>query len=167
MNELSIVIPYLSYDKEWPTFVDTLAGYVRENPSDIDIIIVGNPDVDNLEEIARYCTIHYPWIKLTLLQRNGKNVSFGALVRFGVAHSTSRYAVIVSPHGEDDLNIITVMLNKIRQGAQVVQATRYSRPEDSKYVPFMFKMYQAIYRTLIRIFSLVSLWLDLAFWACS
>ena len=152
MNELSIIIPCISVIEPLPNFIAKLARYLIENPSDIDVIVVANPSADNLEKILEYGRARYPWLKLTILQRAGKKVSFGALVRFGIAHSTSRYEVIVSPYGEDDLSIITTMLNKIRQGVQVVQATRYRRPEDSKKIPLKFRTYQHIYRTLIRMF---------------
>ncbi|MBM3252378.1 MAG: glycosyltransferase [Candidatus Omnitrophica bacterium] len=149
MNELSIIIPCTSVIDLLPKFINELARYLMENPSDIDVIVVVNPNANNPESVLEYTRERYPWLKLTLLQRTGKKVSFGALVRFGLAHSGSRYAVILSPYGEDDLSIITKMLNTIRQGAQVVQATRYKRSEDSKKIPLRFRVYQRIYRTII------------------
>lgn len=151
MNELSVIIPCVSTIETLPQCIDGLARYLMENPSDIDLIVATNPSADTPERILEYVHTKYPWLKLTLLQRSGKNVSFGALTRFGVAHSGSRYAVIVSPYGEDDLSIIPEMLSKIRQGAQVVQSTRYTKLNDVRRVSLKFRLYQSIYRMLTRI----------------
>lgn len=150
MNELSVIVPCVSTSEPLPRCIDDLARYLMENPSDIDLVVVTNPSVSSPEKILEYGRTKYPWLKLTVLQRSGHKVSFGALTRFGVAHSASRYAVIVSPYGEDDLSIIPMMLAKIRGGAQVVQATRYTKSEDARRVPFKFRAYQNIYRTLTR-----------------
>lgn len=121
------------------------------NPSDVELVIVANASAKDPKKIVQYAHIQYPWLKLTMLQRKGPEALFGALTRFGVAHTAGRYAVIVSPYGEDDLTIIPQMLTKIRQGAQVVQATRYTKPEDARKVQFLFRSYQIIYRLLTRI----------------
>ena len=150
-NEWSVIIPCVSTSETLPRCIDGLARYLMENPSDTDLIVVTNPSASSPEQILEYVHTKYPWLKLAMLQRSGKDVSFGALTRFGVAHSGSRYAVIVSPYGEDDLSIIPAMLRKIRGGAQVVQATRYATPADARKVSPLFRSYQYIYRFLTRI----------------
>jgi hypothetical protein len=42
------------------------------------------------------------------------------------------------------------MLKEMRKGKQVVQATRYSASKEVKSVPLRFRLYQVIYRVLIR-----------------
>lgn len=150
MNELSVIVPCVSTSEPLPHCIDELARYLMENPGDVDLIIVTNPSASSPEKILEYGRTKYPWLKLTVLQRSGNSVSFGALVRFGAAHSASRYAVIVSPYGEDDLSIIPIMISKIRNGAQVVQATRYTKPEDARKVQLLFRFYQIIYRFLTK-----------------
>lgn len=150
MNELSIIVPCVSTIEPLPQFIDELARYLMTNPSDIDLVVVTNASAKEPDRIIRYARTKYPWLKITMLQRTGRDVSFGALTRFGVAHTSGRYVVIVSPYGEDDLSIIPEMLFKIRGGAQVVQATRYTKPEDAHSVPFKFRSYQHIYRVFTR-----------------
>lgn len=150
-NELSIVVPCVSTIEPLPKFIDDLARFLMENPSDVDLVVVVNDRVIAPEKIIEYAHGKYPWIKITLLQRAGESRSFGVLARFGIAYATSRYAVLISPYGEDDLSIITGMLNRIRHGAQVVQATRYTKPEDSRNVPFKFRSYQYMYRALAKL----------------
>lgn len=148
MTELSVILPCMSSTDMLNGFMDDLAVYLMENPSDVEIIVVANESASSSASIIEYVGKRYAWLKITMLQRKGKKRSYGALVRFGLAYSASRYAVLVSPYGEDDLSIITQMLNKIRKGSQVVQATRYSSVEDSRSVRLRFRIYQYIYRLL-------------------
>lgn len=151
MSELSIVIPCLSPDDVLPEFMDELSNYLMGNPSDIEIIMVTNENANSNISVATHVQKNYPWLKFRMLQRFGKSNGYGALVRFGLAYSTSRYAVLVSPYGGDDISIITEMLSMIRKGAQVVQTTRYSSPEDAKTVQLRFRIYQHVYRSSTRL----------------
>ena len=150
MNELSIIIPCLLSADVLPEFIDELSMYLMGNPSDIEIIMVTNENANSNPSVAAYVQKKYPWLKFRILQRFGKSTDYGALVRFGLAYSTSRYAVLVSPYGDDDISIINKMLGMIRKGTQVVQVTRYSLPEDSGTVQLKFRIYQHVYRLLAR-----------------
>lgn len=153
MNELSIILPVLSEFEKLPSFLDRLVNYLKANPGDIDIMVVVDETVQTPESIINYVKDSYPWLKIRVLQRIGKGSikNYGSLVRFGMAYSMSKYVVLVSPHGEDDLSVISVMLKKTRQGCQVVQATRFAKKEGRSSVGFFFRLYQAIYRLSILI----------------
>jgi hypothetical protein len=148
MNELSVIVPCVSSTESIPAFLDELAGYLMANPSDVDCIIAANERICDVKTIAKHIQEKYPWMQCTMTLRSGSTRNFGALARFGLAHSTSRYAVLVSPYGEDDLSIITEMLKTVRAGAQVAQATRYETLEDRMTVSARFRLYQSIYRSL-------------------
>lgn len=122
------------------------------NPGDIDIIIVLNRNVSGPETLAGTLKEKYPWLKFQVLQRHGSDHNYGAVVRFGLAYSTSKYAVLLSPYGDDDISIITPMLSQIRKGVQVVQASRYTSPDDYRNVQLRFRIYQHIYRFLTWLF---------------
>lgn len=151
MNELSIIIPCISSASMLPNFIDELAHYVMSSPSDIDIILVANEKAEFVSQITADMQKKYPWMKFTALQRRGNSRNYGALVRFGIAYSSSHYIALVSSYAENDITIIPEMLAKIRAGAQVVQATRYSHKNDAEKVPFRFRLYQDIYRFFTRI----------------
>lgn len=150
MDELSILVPCMSSVDVLPDFIDLLSKYLMENPADVEIIIVTNENAGALGSIADYIQKKYPWLKFRLLQKNGRSNPYGALVRFALAHSSSQYAVLVSPYGDNDITIINKMLAKMRKGAQIVQANRYSSFEDLNTVARRFRVYQSIYRLLIR-----------------
>ena len=148
MNELSIIIPCVSSVDMLPQFIDELAICLMSNPSDVDIIVVVNEKAGSIGHVVRHVRKKYPWLRFETLQRTGNPRNYGALVRFGAAYSTSRYIALVSPYGEDDVSILPAMLNRIRKGAQVVQATRFSSEESLRKIQLKFRIYQGIYRFL-------------------
>jgi dolichol-phosphate mannosyltransferase len=93
----------------------------------------------------------YPWLKFEILQRKGAVRNYGALIRFGMAYSISRYVVAVSAYGDDDISLILTMLNKVRKGAQLVQVTRYANVADASRVSWRFRFYQSLYRRMTKL----------------
>ncbi len=151
MNELSIILPCVSTVDMLQDFVDQLAIYLMSNPSEIDVIIVANEEIPSIERLVDYVQKKYPWLKFELLIRTGKKRNYGALARFGIAYSTSRYVVLLSPYGDNDLRIINLMLNKIRKGYQVIQVTSNLSNADKNRKQIMFNIYRLIYRFLAQI----------------
>jgi len=151
MNELSIIVPCIYSTDRLPQMVDELSAYLMSNPADIDLIVVANEQAVAAEELVSYVHRRYPWIKFTMLRLNGNLRSYGALARFGLAYSTSQYAVLLSAHGDDDISLIPRMLAEMRKGAQVAQPVRYANEEGKKSISFRFKLYQYIYRVLTRV----------------
>lgn len=151
MNELSLVIPVVGTADVIPLCVEALAVFLMTNPSDTDVIIVANGDGKHLAAIARRVREQYPWLQFHLLERVGTARRFGALARFGIAYSTSRYVALVAPTGADDFAALPKMLAELRKGAQVAQATRYANETDARTLPLQFRVYQRIYRALVRL----------------
>lgn len=151
MNELSIVIPCVSSAETLSAFMDQLAKYLMANPSEIDVIIVANETVQTLDQVVHHVRNKYPWLKFEALQRTGTKRNYGALARFGIAYSTSKYVVLVSPSGEDDVSIIAKMLGKIRKGPQVVQAISEVSKADSNGQQVKFNAYRSIYRLFAKL----------------
>lgn len=151
MNDLSIVVPCTRSAANVPAFLDDLAEYLMANPSDTDVIVVVQEGDAHGTAVVAYIRDRYPWVQWTLLERIGNARRFGALARFGIAWSTSRYVALVSPYGEDDLSALPKMLAELRKGAQVAQATRYASTDDAAKVSRRFRIYQRIFRACIRL----------------
>lgn len=148
MNELSIVIPCISSLDKFEDFVDELATHLMANPVDAEVVVAVNDKVRLVDQVVDHIQKQYPWLKFVLLQRKGYTRRFGALARLGIAYSSSHYVVLIPSYLENDISIISKMLNKIREGAQVVQAARFISIDDAKCVPIKFRLYQAVYRFL-------------------
>lgn len=153
MNELSVVIPCVSSVEALSEFVDKLAVYLMGNPGEIDVVIVANESAGLTEDFVRRIRQKYPWLRTEVLLRSGSKRNYGALARFGIAYSTSRYVVLVSPYGPDDISIIDQMLKKIREGYQVVQAILESPQTKSPAAGTRYGVYRSIYRRMARILA--------------
>lgn len=150
MNELSIVLPCVSTIEPLSGFIDKLALYLMSNPSEVDVIVVANEEVSSVGRLVHSVHRKYPWLKFEVLVRAGHRRDYGALARFGIAYSTSRYVVLLSPYGYDDFSIITPMLHKIRKGFQVIQAISELPKADRSRRQVMFTAYRLIYRFLAK-----------------
>ncbi|MCK4789359.1 MAG: hypothetical protein KAV87_36795 [Desulfobacteraceae bacterium] len=153
MNELSVVIPCVSSVDALSEFVDKLTAHLMDNPSEIDVVIVANESAGRMEDFMRRTQERYPWLRFEVLVRSGSKRNYGALARFGIAYSTSRYVVLVSPYGPDDVSIIDQMLKKIRGGYQVVQAIMESPQAASTAVGARYSVYRSVYRWLASILA--------------
>ena len=131
MNELSIIVVCHSRVDILPNFIDSMSLNLMSNPGDIEIIIVTNEIGESDSTLSEFVRDKYPWLKFRILQKIGAKNAVGAMTRFGIAFSTSKYVVIISPYGEDDISIINDMLALVCKGAQLVQVTRYSNQKFS------------------------------------
>ena len=152
MNELSIIVTCHSEVDVLPKFIDSLSIYLMGNPGDMEIIVVTNENNKSLTSVTNYVKKTYPWLKFRMLQKKGHYNPLGSMIRFGLAFSTSKYALLISPYGEDDISIINNMLNLMRKGSQLVQVSRYSNQQDSGTVKVVFRFYQAVYQKLAWLF---------------
>ena len=87
---------------------------------------------------------------MRVLQRSRPHPGFGALVRYGIAHASGRYCVLVAPDGTDPVDLIPRMVQELRAGRQMVICSRYIT-EDGASVSRRYQAYQRIYRRSIRI----------------
>ena len=150
MNELTIIIPCVSNIDRLPQFIDEFAVYLMTSPGDVDVIVVTNEGINSGSSVIEYVKEKYPWLKFEMLQRSGDTSNYGVLARFGLAYSTSRYIVFVSPYGEDDIGIVSLMLIEMRKGVQVVQAVANYSKADSSIAQMKFNIYRSIYHFITK-----------------
>ena len=73
------------------------------------------------------------------------------MVRYGLAHTTGRFAAVVAANGQNPIDLLPRMLKMAREGAHLVQCSRFDRLEDEQTVPLLFRCYQRVYRLLVRV----------------
>lgn len=149
--ELSIIIPCLNEEDNLPPLIEDLNRVCTDNNLDVEVIILDDASQDNTLGIATSLQPQYPDLNVRVLHRYEPRRGYGAVARYGLAHATGRFAGIVAADGQNPIHILPEMLDRARNGAQLVQCSRYSTPDDDKEVPSTFKLYQAIYRALVRV----------------
>lgn len=149
--ELSIVVPCLNEAENLPSLIKDLNGLCVENNLEVEVIILDDASQDNTLSSAASLRSEYPDLNIRVLHRYEPRRGYGAVVRYGMAHAIGRIAAIVAADGQNPIHLLPEMLTHARNGAQLVQCSRYSNRGDDEEIPFRFKLYQVIYRALVGI----------------
>lgn len=151
MPELSIIVPCLNESENLPEFLPKLVNLIQDFQLDAEIIVLDDASTDDTYMVAKSAMGQFTTIPWFVYQRHEPRRGYGAIVRFGLAHATGKYIITVAADGVDPIEMIPDFLNRMRAGADLVQCSRYIRSEDANTIPFKYKFYQVIYRTLIRL----------------
>jgi glycosyltransferase involved in cell wall biosynthesis len=114
------------------------------------VLIVDDASSDGTVELSAALSERLPELHIRVLQRSKPNPGFGALVRYGIAHSTGRYCALVAPDGTDPVSLLPTMVQQLREGRQLVICSRYLA-DDGAAVSHRYRVYQRIYRAAIRL----------------
>jgi glycosyltransferase involved in cell wall biosynthesis len=114
------------------------------------VLLVDDASTDGTVAMGAQLSRRFPELHMRVLQRSKPNPGFGALVRYGIAHSTGRYCALVAPDGTDPVGLIPTMVQELRKGRQLVICSRYLT-DDGQGVSLRYRVYQRIYRAAIRV----------------
>jgi dolichol-phosphate mannosyltransferase len=123
-----------------------------ESNLDVEVLISDDASEDLTLKTAQTLHRKYPDLHVRVLHRYPPRRGYGAVVRYGLAHASGRFAAVVAADGENPVELLPEMLKLAREGAQLVQCSRYSAAGDDAEVPRVFKFYQRVYRALVRVF---------------
>jgi dolichol-phosphate mannosyltransferase len=149
--ELSIIVPCLNERENLPIIIPKLADLIIHHKLDAELVILDDASVDDTFAVARDIMSRYQGIQWCLFRRYQPRRGYGAVIRYGLAQAIGKYAISVSADDVDPIEMIPGFLQKMREGAAMVQCSRYLRSEDANTIPFKYKFYQSIYRRLVKI----------------
>jgi len=121
---LSIVVPVFNEENNIKPFLSRVASISKEISMEYEIIFCLDPSSDNTESIIRQHAEHNLNIKLIKFSRR-----FGqpAATMAGIKNCIGCYCVIIDVDLQDPPELIIPMLEKIKQGSDVVYAKRIRR----------------------------------------
>lgn len=149
-TELSIIIPCYNNAETLPDTVRELNDIVAHNSMNVETLIIDDQSEDNSLDVARGFIGQYPALHARVFERNRRFHATGSVVRFGLAYATGRSCVIVQADGSDPIELLPTFLKKLREGAQLVQCTRFATKETEATVGKRFRVYQRLYRSATR-----------------
>ncbi|MFZ5862170.1 MAG: glycosyltransferase family 2 protein [Nitrospirota bacterium] len=150
MPELSILIPCLNESSNLPSLIERLQKTVIEADLDVETIILDDASEDDTIVVAKVMQSQYRALNIRVVHRFEPRRGYGALVRYGLAYATGRYCLLVAADGAHPIEMLPSYLAEARKGAQLVQCSRYEKEEDSEGIPGKFKLYQSVYRAVVR-----------------
>jgi glycosyltransferase involved in cell wall biosynthesis len=114
------------------------------------LLVIDDGSEDATVGEAQRLAEEYPNLHVRIFARETLPLSFGGMIRFGMAHASGRYCAIVSADATDPVGLLPEMLKRLRSGTTMVLCSRYIRPEDTRRVGRTYRIYQQIYRKLAK-----------------
>jgi glycosyltransferase involved in cell wall biosynthesis len=151
-TELSIIVPCFNNEDVLSGTVKALNDVVVHHTMNVETLIVDDQSTDATLTVAKHLIRECPALHIRVFERKRRFHAYGSILRFGLAYATGRYCAVVSPDGYDSVELLPKFVDSLRQGAQLVQCSRYIREEDAKTVRLRFRLFQSVYRFFVRLF---------------
>lgn len=151
MPELTILVGCLNEADSLPPLIERLEKVCVSADVDVETIILDDASTDGTIDVAKSLRVKHKDLNIRIVHRFQPRRGYGALIRYGLAYATGRYCLLVAADGAHPIEMLPIYLDHARHGAQLVQCSRYERPEDHQNIPRRFRSYQALYRTLVRL----------------
>jgi glycosyltransferase involved in cell wall biosynthesis len=149
-NVLSVIIPCLNEAENLPFILAELNKYAQ-SAEIFETVIVNDSSDDNTAEVAEHLSKGFPELHIQVVTRPKPRMGYGAVVRFGLEHAGGQYCTFVAADGVDPIQLLPEYVMHLKDGAQLVQCSRFMNPEDSTTIPFTYKFYQTLFRALQRV----------------
>lgn len=152
--ELSILVPCLNEDENITQILQNLTSIIQNNNLDnIEIIVLDDSSIDKTynKAIDFAKSNNNSRTNIRIVHRYEPRRGYGAVIRCGIATSRGKYCIPVSADMVDPIDLIPIMLEKMRSGTTMVQCNRYTNANDTITIPFRYKFYQSIWRFLIKV----------------
>lgn len=138
------------------SFVDRLQGVCIESDIDVETIILRNGGKEDAIAFAKDIQRQYQVLNVRVIHHARPKPGYGALVRYGLAHATGRYCLLVSSDGHA-IEMLPTYLSQARKGAHLVECSACKQQMDGADMPWRLKCFQALYRRLMRVLLAVDI----------
>ena len=133
---LSIVIPIYNEDESLRFLVNQLLDVLRPMNESFELVLVNDGSSDNSEEVMRKLSLEVPELVAVLLRKN-----YGQTAAMAAGFDISRGEIVVTLDGDlqNDPADIPLLINKIRDGFDLVSGWRFRRKDAaiSRKIPSM------------------------------
>ncbi|MCM8771877.1 MAG: glycosyltransferase family 2 protein [Candidatus Omnitrophica bacterium] len=119
---LSIVIPAKNEEENIKETIENLIPHI--NSEETEIIVVNDHSTDKTEEIVLKLCQKYPFLKIV---RNEKEPGFANALKTGFENAKGEFVLPVMADGCDDPETIKKMIEKAKEGYDLVCGSRYTK----------------------------------------
>lgn len=124
LMKLSVVVPIYNEEKNVPEFLRRIQPILEAITADFEIIFSMDPGTDGTETLVQEINLKDPRIKLLKFSRRfGQPMATLA----GLAHSAGDAVVVIDVDLQDPPELISEMVDKYKEGYDVIYAQRRSR----------------------------------------
>jgi dolichol-phosphate mannosyltransferase len=152
--ELSIIVPCLDEQDNVQITLGLIGDVIRGSSiTSFEILVLDDASTDQTFQRSVEYAAQHPGLHIRTFRRREPRRGYGAIVRHGVACARGTFCVPVSGDGVDPVALIPAMLEKAREGNDLVQCSRYHRAQDARTIPWSYKSLQYCWRTAIRLIT--------------
>lgn len=143
--KISLIVPVFNEEEAVPIFYNAVRSYAAFNIFDIEIIFINDGSSDTTESIISEISAKDPLVKNISFTRNfGKEPALFA----GLEASTGDVIVPIDVDLQDPIEVIPLMIDKWKEGNEVVLAKRIDRSSDThikrKTAEWFYKLHNKI-----------------------
>lgn len=143
--KISLIVPVFNEEEAVPIFYNAVRSYAAFNIFDIEIIFINDGSYDTTESIISEISAKDPLVKNISFTRNfGKEPALFA----GLEASTGDVIVPIDVDLQDPIEVIPLMIDKWKEGNEVVLAKRIDRSSDThikrKTAEWFYKLHNKI-----------------------
>ena len=149
--ELSIIVPCFNESYHLTNLLPELSRVCSEANLSVETIILDDFIDEGTPSIGEALQPQYPELRIKVLRRKLSRRGYGAVIRYGLGHAVGKYALCVDVNGIDPVHLIPDLVTEAREGNQLVQCSRYLEPENTKAISKRYRIYQSIYRSMLKV----------------
>ncbi|WP_033749810.1 glycosyltransferase family 2 protein [Pantoea sp. NGS-ED-1003] len=143
--KISLIVPVFNEEESIPLFHQEVRGFPAFSEYEVEIVFINDGSTDSTEAVIRLFANHDKLIKNISFTRNfGKEPALFA----GLEAATGDVIIPIDVDLQDPINVIPLMIEKWKQGADVVLAKRIDRSSDShikrKSAELFYKLHNMI-----------------------
>lgn len=143
--KLSLVVPVFNEEDAIPFFYKKVRGFEYLKDYDVEIVFINDGSRDNTEAIINTLALTDPLVVNLSFTRNfGKEPALFA----GIEHSTGEIVIPIDVDLQDPIEVIPLLIEKWKSGANVVLAKRTDRSSDNaikrKSAEWFYKIHNMI-----------------------
>lgn len=143
--KISLIVPVFNEEEAVPLFYNAVRSYAAFNIFDIEIVFINDGSSDTTESIISEISAKDPLVKNISFTRNfGKEPALFA----GLEASTGDVIVPIDVDLQDPIEVIPLMIDKWKEGNEVVLAKRIDRSSDThikrKTAEWFYKLHNKI-----------------------
>ena len=145
MPKLSVIVPCLNEEDNIITTLSWLSEALEKLPFSSEILVVDDLSVDRTYEYA----LNYKQeskVEIRVIKKELHRRGYGAVIKFGLAHTISEYVTFVSADRVDPIQILGEMAQHLDDGFDLVQCSRYLEKKNQGTIPFKYKFFQFFFR---------------------
>lgn len=125
---VSLVFPLFNEEERLPGLISEVETFRALHPDVVEVVLVDDGSTDRTAELAKRLTSGRPgWV----LVRFSRNFGHQPAVTAGLHLATGDAAVILDADGQDPLEVVSTMIQRWREGYDVVFGVRRTRDADS------------------------------------